>query len=240
MEFDEFKEKMIRQSKQIKIEISDLELMKFYNYMQELKKWNEKINLTAITEPEEIIQKHFMDSLTIQEYIKDNTNLVDVGTGAGFPGLPIKIIRDSVKVTLVDSLNKRLMFLEEIIKKLELSGIQSVHSRAEDIGKDFAYREKFDIAVSRAVASLSILVEYLLPLVKVDGTMIAMKASNVQDEIESAQNAITLLGGKIVKVNKIYLPNSEIERNIIIIQKEKNTPYQYPRKAGMPSKQPLK
>lgn len=239
MEFNEFKEKMIINVDKLGINLSEIQLKQFYNYMNLLIEWNKKINLTAITEPDEIILKHFVDSLTISKYISDGTKVVDVGTGAGFPGIPLKIVRQDVDITLLDSLQKRINFLEEVINELNLEKIKTVHSRVEDFGKNKEYREEFDIATSRAVANLSTLSEYLLPLVKVGGKVISMKGSLIQEELENSKNAIKILGGQIEKVDEFDLPNSDISRNIVLIDKIKNTPNRYPRKAGEPSKKPL-
>ena len=239
MEFNEFKEKMIINVDKLGINLSEIQLKQFYNYMNLLIEWNKKINLTAITEPDEIILKHFVDSLTISKYISDGTKVVDVGTGAGFPGIPLKIVRQDVDITLLDSLQKRINFLDEVINELNLEKITTVHSRVEDFGKNKKYREEFDIATSRAVANLSTLSEYLLPLVKVGGKVISMKGSLIQEELENSKNAIKILGGQIEKVDEFDLPNSDISRNIVLIDKIKNTPNRYPRKAGEPSKKPL-
>ena len=211
----------------------------FDRYLELLQEWNNKINLTAITEKEEIELKHFYDSLTISEYIKSGSSLIDVGTGAGFPGIPLKIKDESIKLTLLDSLNKRLIFLEEVEKELELKNVVNIHGRAEDYGKDKKYREKYDYATSRAVARLSVLVEYLLPFVKVGGYCICMKGPNIEEEIKDSEKAIRVLGGEIEKIDNFKLENDDNERNIIIIKKVKNTPKQYPRKAGIPTKEPI-
>lgn len=239
MEFNEFKEKMIINVDKLGINPSEIQLKQFYNYMNLLIEWNKKVNLTAITEPDEIILKHFVDSLTISKYISDGTNVVDVGTGAGFPGIPLKIVRQDVDITLLDSLQKRINFLDEVINELNLEKITTIHSRVEDFGKNKKYREEFDIATSRAVANLSTLSEYLLPLVKVGGKVISMKGSLIQEELENSKNAIKILGGQIEKVDEFDLPNSDISRNIVLIDKIKNAPNRYPRKAGEPSKKPL-
>lgn len=236
---EEFYSKLIELAKKINIEIVPHLAKKFYKYMILLLEWNEKINLTAITDVDEIIIKHFVDSLTITKYIKENEKIIDVGTGAGFPGIPIAIMMPNTKITLLDSLNKRILFLNEVKKELNLNNIQTVHSRAEDFGRDVKSREKYDIAVSRAVANLSTLSEYLMPFVKINGKMICMKGSNIEDEISDAKFAIKELGGKITKIDEFNLPNTDIKRNIIIVEKEKNTPKTYPRKAGLPSKEPL-
>ena len=231
-----FKEKLNKKC----TELTEKQLQQFEDYMKLLLEWNEKINLTAITEEDDIILKHFVDSLTISKYIKKNSNIVDVGTGAGFPGIPVKIAHEDVDVTLVDSLNKRILFLNEVIEKLKLQKVQTLHFRAEEFGQNKKYRESFDIATSRAVANLSTLVEYLLPLVKVGGICICMKGSEVEEELENSKKAIQILGGKIENVEEFTLPDSDIKRNIVIIKKVNQTPNKYPRKAGTPSKEPIK
>ena len=238
MEFEIISEELENVAKQIEIELTKKQIEKFYNYMNLLLEWNEKINLTAIIEPKEVILKHFVDSLTIAKYIKENEKLIDVGTGAGFPGIPLSIVKENTDIVLLDSLNKRINFLEEIKQNLKLKNITTIHGRAEEFGKNKKEREIYDIATSRAVAPLNILLEYLLPLVKVGGKAICMKGSNIE-EIENAKNALEILGGKIEKIEEITLPNSDIKRNIIIVKKVKNTPSKYPRKPGTPSKEPI-
>ena len=240
MEKKRFEEEMSKKSKILGVRFSVEQIEQFYKYMNLLIEWNEKMNLTAITEPKEIILKHFIDSITILKYIDDNSKLVDVGTGAGFPGVPLSIMNPTLKITLVDSLNKRLIFLQEVVKELNLKNIEIVHARAEEFGQNKNYREKFDIATSRAVANLATLSEYLVPLVKIGGKIISMKASNAQEEINDAQKAIEVLGGKIEKIEEFDLPESDIGRTIIIIDKNKCTPAIYPRKAGTPAKEPIK
>ena len=237
MEKKEFEERIKEYALEMNINISNEQIEKFYNYMQLLLDWNEKINLTAIIEPKEIILKHFIDSLTILKYIEKDSKVIDVGTGAGFPGVPLKIMRDDIEITLLDSLNKRINFLEEVIKQLELTKIQAIHGRAEEFGKK--QRESFDIVTSRAVANLSTLSEYLVPLAKIGGKCICMKSMNIEEELNQAQKAISLLGGNVENIEKFLLPKSEIERSLIIINKVKNTPSKYPRKPGTPAKQPL-
>lgn len=239
MEKELFFSKLKFSAKEIKIELSDKKLEQFYKYMNLLLEENEKINLTAITDPEDIIKKHFIDSLTISKYVKENSYLIDVGTGAGFPGIPLNIVLNNCKFVLLDSLNKRLIFLNDVIQKNNLLNIQTVHARAEEAGKNKLYREKFDIATSRAVAPLNILVEYLLPFVKIGGKCICMKGSNIAEEIENSQKAISVLGGKIEKVEEFCLPGTDMARNIIVITKINNTPAKYPRKAGTPNKEPI-
>ena len=170
---------------------------------------------------------------------KNNATLADVGTGAGFPGIPLKIYRPDIKITLVDSLNKRINFLNEVINNLELKNIVTIHSRVEDFGKNKNYREKYDYVTARAVANLNTLSEYLVPIVKVNGKAICMKGNDVQDEVDNAKHAIKILGGTVEKVDYFKLPNSDISRNIIVVKKVNNTPARFPRKAGMPSKEPL-
>ena len=240
MEKKRFEEEISKKSKILGVRFSVEQIEQFYKYMNLLIEWNEKMNLTAITEPKEIILKHFIDSITILKYIDDNSKLVDVGTGAGFPGVPLSIMNPTLKITLVDSLNKRLIFLQEVVKELNLKNIEIVHARAEEFGQNKNYREKFDIATSRAVANLATLSEYLVPLVKIGGKIISMKASNAKEEINDAQKAIEVLGGKIEKIEEFDLPESDIGRTIIIIDKNKCTPAIYPRKAGTPAKEPIK
>ena len=204
-----FSENLIKECENINLEISLEDANKFYKYMKLLLEWNEKINLTAITEENEVIIKHFIDSLTIYKY-------------------------------LMDSLNKRINFLNEVVKNLNLERISCIHSRAEELGRDKKFREKYDVAVSRAVANMSTLVEYLLPFVKVGGMCICMKGSSIDEELKEAEKAIKMIGGKVEKVEKIILPNSDYERNIVIIRKINNTNSKFPRKAGIPKKEPIK
>lgn len=235
--FDEIFKKL---AKEINLDIDRSKIIKFYEYMNLLLEWNEKINLTAITEQNDIILKHFIDCLTIKKYLKDNDKIVDIGTGAGFPGIPLAIMSEANKFTLVDSLNKRVNFLNDVKEKIDLKNIEAIHSRAEEFGQNKIYREKYDVAVSRAVANLSVLSEYLLPTVKVGGKVICMKGSQVQDEINEAKYALKELGGVIKLTDEFCLPETDMKRNIIVIEKIKNTPKKYPRKSGTPSKQPLK
>lgn len=236
---EEFKQNMKQYAKKIGIVLEEEQIEQFYQYEKLLLIWNEKINLTAITKPEEIILKHFIDSITIAKYIGANKTLVDVGTGAGFPGIPLKIIRKDIQITLLDSLNKRVQFLNEIIKQLELKEVETIHGRVEEFGKNKKYREKFDYATSRAVANLTTLSEYLLPLVKIEGKCICMKGSTVKEEIDQSQKAIAILGGKIEEIEAFQLPESDIDRHIVLLRKIKQTPAKYPRKPGTPSKEPI-
>jgi len=240
MDFEKFEELLLKYSNELNLKLNKIDVDKFYKYQKLLLEWNEKINLTAITAPQEIVLKHFVDSLTIEKYLKKGAYIVDVGTGAGFPGIPLKIVRKDIKIVLVDSLNKRINFLNTLIKELDLKDIIAIHSRAEEFGKNKEYREKFDLATSRAVANLSTLSEYLLPLVKVGGMSVCMKGSEIKEELEQSKKAISILGGKDVDVSAFNLPNSDIKRNIVIIKKVKTTPSKYPRKPGIPSKEPIK
>ena len=235
----ELKEELKRLAKKIDININNEQADKFLKYMDLLLEWNEKINLTAITEKNEIILKHFIDSLTIIKDIPNNSKMLDLGTGAGFPGIPIAIMKDDSQILLVDSLNKRINFLNIVIENLELENVKTLHSRAEEIGKNKMYREKYDIVVSRAVANLTVLSEYNLPLVKVGGMGICMKGPNIEEELKNSKYAISILGGEIDKIEQCILPDSDIVRNIILIKKKENTPIKYPRKAGQPVKEPL-
>ena len=240
MNKEEFKKVFMEYVKKIDIDINEEQINKFYDYMNLLIEWNKKINLTAITDYNEIILKHFVDSLTINKCIKENNYVVDVGTGAGFPGIPLKIIRDDIKIVLVDSLNKRINFLNEVIKELNLKNIETVHARAEEFGRNKKYRQKFDIATSRAVANLSTLSEYMIPLVKINGRCICMKGKEIKEELKDSLNAIKVLGGKVENVEEFELADNDINRSIIYILKEKDTPNKYPRKAGTPSNDPIK
>ena len=239
MELNEFCKEIEKKSRKIDINLDNEICNKLYNYMNLLLEWNEKINLTAITDEKEIILKHFIDSFTINKFINSGDIMLDIGTGAGFPGLPIKIIRPEVDVFLMDSLNKRINFLNEVIELLQLKNIEAFHSRAEEMAKNNKFREKFDVVTSRAVAKLNILLEYMLPYTKIDGKCLCMKGPNIEEEIKEAEKALKILGGEIEKIEKIILPDSNIERNIIIIRKKSATPLKYPRKAGMPTKEPL-
>ncbi len=221
-------------------DLSQLQLEKFSAYAGLLVEWNEKINLTSITDEEGITVKHFIDSLSVAGYIKGGESLIDVGTGAGFPGIPLKIARENLKVTLLDSLDKRVKYLNEVIAQLNLKEIHAVHGRAEDFGVNPGYRERFDIAIARAVSELSVLCEYCLPFVKVGGSFIAMKGPDITQELKDAQKAISVLGGEVIKTERFTLPNSDMERTILIIKKCRHTPTGYPRKSGKPTKSPIR
>ncbi len=240
MEREEFGKIIEKYSEEIKIKLQKEQIDKFYTYMELLLEWNEKINLTAITDPKEIILKHFIDSITISKQIKENAKVVDVGTGAGFPGIPLKIIREDIEITLLDSLNKRINFLNEVIEKLKLTKIETIHGRAEEFGQNKKNREQYNYAISRAVANLATLEEYLLPLVTINGYTISMKGPEIEEELEQGKKSILVLGGKLEKIEKFELPQSDMGRSLVIIKKIKQTPLKYPRKAGMPAKEPIK
>lgn len=226
-------------SRQYGVELSNVQADNFIKYMELLKDWNTRINLTAIEDDKDIIIKHFVDSLSIAPYLKKSgLSVIDVGTGAGFPGIPLKIAIDDMKVTLLDSLDKRIKFLNEVISITQINNINTIHGRAEDFGLNPKYREKFDISTARAVAALPVLLEYCLPFVKVGGTFIAMKGNNIE-ELKDSKKALSTLGGEIDEVKEITLPFGEMKRNIIAIRKLRQTPTKYPRKAGKPSKEPL-
>lgn len=221
------------------IDLVKEEIDKFILYKDILKEWNQKINLTAIEDDEGIIIKHFVDSITILPFIKEKAvKLIDVGTGAGFPGIPIKILREQIDVTLLDSLDKRIKFLNVVNESLGLQGICTVHGRAEDFGVKEGFREGFDITVARAVASLPVLLEYCLPFVKVGGHFIAMKGNSI-DEVKQSKKALDILGGHIEEVKDFIIPGTDIKRSIVLVKKLRHTPTKYPRKAGKPTKEPL-
>lgn len=224
--------------KQANITLTDTQINQFIKYYELLTETNKVMNLTALTEPKDVAVKHFIDSLLAYDPAMHNTTVADVGTGAGFPGVPLKIFDPTIKLTLLDSLAKRLKFLDTLTAELGLQNVTTVHARAEDAGKDKNLREQFDFVTARAVARLNVLVEFCLPLVKVGGKFVAMKG-DAQDEIDEAENAIKLLGGKIAKMKNIKLPNLEDKRTLVIIEKIKTTPNKYPRKAGTATKEPL-
>lgn len=226
---------------QWKIPFSEKHQEQLTVYYEMLVEKNKVMNLTAITEFEDVLEKHFLDSIAIARYVDltGDLSVIDLGTGAGFPGMPLKIMFPSLKITLADSLNKRILFLNEVIDVLGLEGVTTVHGRAEDLAANVHYREQFDLCVSRAVANLSTLSEYCLPFVKVGGSFISYKSGEIEDELTAAKKAIFLLGGNTKEVIPFQLDGTDISRSFVVIDKEKKTPKTYPRKSGTPSKKPL-
>lgn len=235
---ENFNEALINGMKKFNIELTDEQINKFNIYCNMLIEWNGKMNLTAIKEPTEIAVKHFVDSCSVLNYvkIKKNAKVIDIGTGAGFPGIPLKILREDLDITLLDSLNKRLIFLNEVAKELNLE-LNTIHSRAEDLGRQENHREQYDIAISRAVAPLNVLSEYSIPFVRKGGKFISMKGPNVQSEIDEAKKAIRILGGKYNNVVQFSIGDNS--RSIVIVDKLNQTPYTYPRHGSKISKKPL-
>lgn len=246
---------------QLSITLSEKQKEQFIEFYEILIEWNKVMNLTAITEYEEVIEKHFVDSLSLikvipyratpapEEHelrdarmgtnIRNIESIIDIGTGAGFPGIPLKIAFPQLKITLLDSLNKRVKFLDTVIEKLELDNIETIHGRAEDYAKQKDYRQKYDVCVSRAVANLATLSEYCIPYVRLGGLFIPYKSGKVEEEIKNSEKAVSILGGNIEKIIKFQLPGTDMERSFVKIKKVKDTPKKYPRKAGMPTKEPL-
>lgn len=226
---------------QLHIALSEKQMEQFLQYYELLVEKNKVMNLTAITEFDEVVEKHFLDSvsLTQQLDLHQPLKVLDLGTGAGFPGIPLKIVFPELEITLMDSLNKRVLFLQDVISSLQLENIEAVHGRAEEAARNKKYRESFDLCLSRAVANISTLSEYCLPFVKIGGSFISYKSSTIEDELEDGKKGIAILGGKVKDVYKFTLPDSELQRSFVIIEKEKKTPKAYPRKAGTPSKEPL-
>lgn len=223
------------------ITLTDKQISQFLVYYEMLTEWNQSVNLTAITEYQDVMKKHFIDSLSLVKVydVRSRSSVIDVGTGAGFPGLALKIAFPEMELTLLDSLNKRILFLDAVIERLELFGIETLHGRAEDYARQDTYREQFDLCVSRAVANLSTLSEYCLPFVKKDGLFISYKSEKIGEEWKAAEKAISLLGGRVKNQLEFILPGSDIFRNLFVIEKISDTPKKFPRKAGMPSREPL-
>ena len=242
MDVNDFKKKLMEDSKSIDVPLGNKEVEKIFTFIELMKEWNEKINLTSITQDEEIISKHLIDSLTLfnTKKLSGKKTLIDIGTGAGFPAILLKICNDELEVTLLDSVNKRLKYLNEVIDALILKNITTVHSRAEDAGRDKDYREKYDVATARAVATLDVLAELCLPFVKVGGYFLCMKGPAYKEELVTGKRAIEVLGGKLIEVIEVEIPGTDYTHNILVIEKTRHTPPAYPRKAGIPSSSPIK
>jgi len=226
---------------QLQITITDKIVNKFQKYMELVLAWNEKVNLTAVTERDEFIKKHFIDSILCADFdeLKNANTIIDVGTGAGFPGVPLALIFPEKQFLLIDSLNKRMKILEEMLSEIEVSNVSVLHTRAEDLAHKKEYRETFDICVSRAVANLAVLSEYCLPFINLGGFFISYKGPSALEELAQADKAIKLLGGEVKDIVKKELEDFDLDHNMVIIKKERHTPNKYPRKAGIPAKEPL-
>ncbi|MDR1772716.1 MAG: 16S rRNA (guanine(527)-N(7))-methyltransferase RsmG [Hungatella sp.] len=239
-----FEENLRKELNLLSIELEENQINQFYNYFELLVEWNKFMNLTAITEMDEVITKHFVDSLSLIKAVEEigtkDYRIIDVGTGAGFPGIPLKIAFPDLRITLMDSLNKRVNFLNEVINGLGLEKIEAIHGRAEDLGRDALHREQYDFCVSRAVANLSTLSEYCMPFVKVGGHFIPYKSGKIEEELAAAKHAIFLLGGSVEEVKTFLLPGTDAERSLVKIIKNNGISKKYPRKASLPSKEPLK
>lgn len=238
MEFVEFKNIFLEELEKNNLKLDENKIKTFYDYMLGILDWNDKINVTAITDEREFIRKHFIDSLTVCNNIADGESVIDVGTGAGFPGIPIKIVKENSKVTLIDSVNKKLNVIRNISEEINLQNLEIIHTRAEDLANKEEYREKFDVVTTRAVSNFSTIVEYMLPFIKVGGKAICMKGPNFKEELEASKKAIDVLGGEIGSI-RTEIISEDFERNIIIIKKVKNTPKKFPRGQGKPLREPI-
>ncbi len=239
MNLQEFKDIFQQECKKNYIAYSEEDSEKLYKYMNLILEWNEKINVTAIKEEKEFIVKHFVDSLMLNFFLKEANSILDIGTGAGFPGIPLKICHPEIEFTLIDSVNKKVRVLQDVIDKLNLKKIEALHIRAEELAKDLKYRESFDVVTTRAVSNLATIAEYMVPFLKVGGMAICMKGPNIEQELKEAEKAIKLLGGRIEEITKFHISN-EFERNIILIRKVEKTDKKYPRGQGKPAKEPIK
>lgn len=235
----EWLERVGRDARTFGLQLDDRQTARFGLYAQMMLAWNEKVNLTAITDDEGIAVKHFVDSLSVLPFVPQDSSVLDVGTGAGFPGIPLALARPDLSVTLLDSLDKRIRFLEAVTEALELRNVKSQHGRAEDFGRKTGWREHFDVAIARAVANLPVLMEYCLPFVRVGGLFLAMKGSGLNEEARGAERAVRILGGRIVEIRTFFLPGTDMARSIVVVEKEKPTPGAYPRKSGKPSREPI-
>lgn len=234
---------LIEGCKRLKIGLTEKQVQQFEDYHHLLSEWNSRMNLTSITQYEDVMRKHFLDSLCIVQLsdmdIGKIEKVIDVGTGAGFPGIPLKIVFPHIRLVLLDSLNKRIRFLDALVDALGLRSVTTIHGRAEEYGRDKKYREQFDLCVSRAVANMAVLSEYCIPLIGLKKHFVAYKSNKIQEELGQAQKAVRALGGKIIERKDLVIPGSDMDRSLIHIQKEKRTPGRYPRKNGVPGKMPL-
>lgn len=234
-------QRLIENMKMISVELTDKQVSQFIKFYEMLVEWNKVMNLTGITEYDEVVMKHFVDSLSIVKVngFDNVTSIIDVGTGAGFPGIPLKIVFPEIKITLLDSLHKRIKFLNAVIDELELENIETIHGRAEDFSKKEDYREQYDLCVSRAVANLATLSEYCLPYVKEDGYFLPYKSGDIKEEAANSKKAVKILGGNIEDIISFEIPDTDMARTILKIHKTKATPKRFPRKAGLPTKEPI-
>lgn len=239
MNIEEFKKIFLEEANKNNIKVNDDEMDKLYNYMIGIIEWNDKVNVTAITEEKLFIVKHFIDSLLINHYLQGKESVIDIGTGGGFPGIPLKILNKNTKFTLIDSVNKKLNVIRDLSEKIKLENLEIIHTRAEDLASKKEYREMFDVATTRAVSNLSTILEYMLPFVKVGGLAICMKGPNYKEELEEAKKAIEILGGKFEHIETFNL-EGEMERNVLVIKKVKNTPNKFPRGQGKPLREPIR
>lgn len=238
MNKEEFRKVFFEESEKNNIKVNDEEIENLYKYMNGIIEWNDKVNVTAITEEKVFIVKHFIDSLLINHYLQGKKSIIDIGTGGGFPGIPLKILNKDKKFTLIDSVNKKLNVIRDITSRMEIKNLEVIHARAEDLANKDEYREKYDVATTRAVSNLSTILEYMLPFVKVGGMAVCMKGPNYINELNEAKKAIEILGGKFEKIETFNIDDSE--RNIIIIKKVKKTPENFPRGQGKPLKEPIR
>lgn len=238
MEFKEFEVFFEKELNKNNLSVKKESYIKFYEYMKKILDWNTKINVTAVRDEENFIIKHFIDSLMINKYIDGKLKVIDIGTGAGFPGIPIKLYNEDLDITLIDSINKKLNVIRDSILGLDLNNIDIIHSRAEDLAVKPEYREMYDVSTTRAVSNLSTILEYMMPFIKVGGRAVCMKGPNYQEELENARAAIKVLGGQVEAIENFNI-NTEYERNIIIIKKIKETPKKFPRGGNKPLKEPI-
>ena len=239
MNIEEFKKIFLEEANKNNIKVNDEQIENLYKYMVGIIEWNDKVNVTAIVEERLFIVKHFIDSLLINHYLQGKERIIDIGTGGGFPGIPLKILNKEMKFTLIDSVNKKLNVIRDLSEKIDLENLEVIHTRAEDLANKKDYRECYDVATTRAVSNLSTILEYMLPFVKVGGIAVCMKGPNYKEELNEAKKAIEILGGKFEQIETFNL-EGEMERNILVIKKVKNTPNKFPRGQGKPLKEPIR